>query len=157
MHGFIGNIEQLTEQNDDYRRVLYSAEQLQLVLMALAPGDEIGEETHHDTDQFFRVEDGQGDVIIDGNRHEVKSGDAIIVPARVRHNVVNTGNRPLKLYTLYAPPEHKDGFVARTKADARHAAEHFDHVTTEKPVPSYKESSVIKTDVLIAPHGSDAN
>jgi mannose-6-phosphate isomerase-like protein (cupin superfamily) len=156
MNGFVGNIEQMTQQNADFRHVVYTGEQLQLVLMTLPPGEEIGVESHHDRDQFFRVEEGIGKAIIDGVDHQIRSGEAIIVPARILHNVVNTGDAPLKLYTLYAPPEHKDGFIAKTKADAMHAHEHFDHVTTEKPVPVYKQSSVIETEVLIVEDSEDA-
>ena len=129
MKGFVDDIERLTKDNDDFRRVLYTGKNLQLVLMTLRPGEEIGEEVHEDRDQFFRIEDGAGEVLIDGARHRVEDDDAIIVPAGARHNVVNTGNSPLKLYTLYGPPEHRDGVVQRTKADA--FEEHFDGRTTE--------------------------
>lgn len=131
MKGFIGDIEELTEKNTNFRRVLYTGTQMQLVLMALKPGEEIGEEVHDDRDQFFRVEKGEGEVSIDGHKTKVKSDDAIIVPAGARHNVRNTGDEPLKLYTLYAPPEHKDGTVHVTKADAEAHEEHFDGKTTE--------------------------
>jgi mannose-6-phosphate isomerase-like protein (cupin superfamily) len=129
MKGFVDDIEKLTEENNDYRRVLYTGKHLQLVLMALQPGEEIGEEVHEDRDQFFRVEDGKGQVWIDGVRHEIKDDDAIIVPAGARHNVVNTGGEPLKLYTVYGPPEHRDGVRQPTKADE--TEEHFDGKTTE--------------------------
>lgn len=131
MKGFVADIEKLTEENSDFRRVLYTGKNLQLVLMALQPGEEIGEEVHDDRDQFFRVEKGKGEVRIDGNRSTIKSDDAIIVPAGARHNVVNTGDKPLRLYTLYAPPEHREGTVHVTKADAEAAEEHFDGKTTE--------------------------
>jgi mannose-6-phosphate isomerase-like protein (cupin superfamily) len=129
MKGFVDDIEELTEQNGDFRRVLYTGKYLQLVLMALEPGEEIGEEVHEDRDQFFRVEQGEGEVLIDGHRHAVEDDDAIVVPAGARHNVINTGERSLKLYTLYGPPEHRDGVVHPTKADA--TEEHFDGKTTE--------------------------
>jgi mannose-6-phosphate isomerase-like protein (cupin superfamily) len=129
MKGFVDDIEDLTEDNDDFRRVLYTGKHLQLVLMALKPGEEIGEEVHEDRDQFFRVEEGEGEVLIDGHRHAIKDDDAIVVPAGARHNVVNTGDESLKLYTLYGPPEHRDGVVQRTKADV--TEEHFDGKTTE--------------------------
>lgn len=129
MKGFVGNIEQLTEENSDFRRVLYTGSNLQLVLMALKPGEEIGEEVHDDRDQFFRVEKGEGEILIDGNRTKIKADDAMIVPAGARHNVVNTGAAPLQLYTLYGPPEHKDQTVHATKSDA--SEEHFDGKTTE--------------------------
>ena len=129
MKGFVENIEQLTLDNTDFRRVLYTGKHLQLVLMALQPGEDIGEEVHAGHDQFFRIESGKGEVLIDGTRHPVQDDDAVIVPAGARHNAPNTGDAPLKLYTLYAPPEHKDGVIHPTKADA--SEEHFDGVTTE--------------------------
>lgn len=129
MKGFIANIETLTEENSDFRRVLYTGHNIQLVLMALQPGEEIGEETHEDRDQFFRVEEGVGEIWIDGIRSKVQGSDAMIVPAGAKHNLVNTGDRPLRLYTLYGPPEHRDRVVHATKADV--AEEHFDGKTTE--------------------------
>ena len=129
MKGYVGNIETLTEDNDDYRRVVYTGRNLQLVLMALQPGEEIGEEVHETHDQFLRLEAGAGEVVIDGQRTEIVADDAILVPAGARHNVINTGSEPLKLYTLYGPPEHRDGVVQPTKADERE--EHFDGTTTE--------------------------
>ena len=132
MKGFVDDIEDLTESNKDFRRVLYTGQHLQLVLMALKPGEDIGEEVHADRDQFFRVEKGHGEALIDGKRTKVKSGDAILVPAGARHNVKNTGAKPMKLYTLYGPPEHKDLVVRATKAKAEAIKEHFDGKTTEK-------------------------
>jgi mannose-6-phosphate isomerase-like protein (cupin superfamily) len=129
MKGFVDDIEKLTEENDDFRRVLYTGKHLQLVLMTLRPGEEIGEEVHEDRDQFFRVEEGEGEVVIDGKRHRIEDDDAIVVPAGARHNVINTGTEPLKLYTLYGPPEHRDGVVHATRAQA--VEEHFDGRTTE--------------------------
>ena len=133
MQGFIDNIETLTTENTDFRRVLYTGKYLQLVLMALKPGEEIGEEVHEDHDQFFRIESGSGEVLIDGKRTPIKDDDAIIVPAGSRHNVTNTGASPLTFYTLYGPPEHHDGVVRATKTDAESEAmeEHFDGETTE--------------------------
>lgn len=131
MNGFVDDIEELTEDNKDFRRVLYTGRKLQLVLMTLQPGEEIGEESHAGTDQFFRVEKGKGEVVIDGKATKIKSDMAIIVPAGARHNIKNTGDKPLNLYTLYAPPEHVDGTVHATKADADAAHEHFDGNTTE--------------------------
>ena len=125
MKGFIADIEDQTEENRDFRRVLYTGPHMQLVLMSLAPGEELGEEVHETTDQFFRVEEGKGEAVIDGRETRIESDIAIIVPAGTRHNVRNTGHKPLKFYTLYAPPEHPDGTVHRTKADAdkaEHAA-----------------------------------
>lgn len=131
MKGFIGDIEQQTQANDDFRRVLYTGPHMQLVLMALPPGEEIGAEVHQDTDQFFRVEGGTGVVVIDGRESPIESETAIVVPAGARHNIRNTGNEPLRIYTLYAPPEHADGTVHRTRADAERATEHFTGTTTE--------------------------
>ena len=131
MKGFVDDIEDLTESNKDFRRVLYTGKHLQLVLMTLQPGEEIGEEVHADHDQFFRVEKGKGEVWINGVRSKIKSDDAIIVPAGAKHNVINTGEKSLKLYTIYGPPDHKDGVVHKTKADAEASEEHFDGTTTE--------------------------
>ena len=131
MRGFIDNIERLTEENLLFRKVLYTGHNLQLVLMAIKPGEEIGEEVHDDRDQFFRIEAGTGTVSIDGIDHQVKADDGIIVPHGARHNVVATGTEVLKLYTIYGPPEHIDGTVHTTCAEAQAAHEHFDGRTTE--------------------------
>ena len=133
MKGYCDDLEQATEENEDFRRVVYTGKNLQLVLMSLAPGDEIGEEVHDDRDQFFRIEEGEGVITIDGVEHEVEDDFAVIVPAGARHNVVNTGDEPLKLYTIYGPPEHKDGTVHKDKAqaDRDHENDHFDGATTE--------------------------
>ena len=128
MNGYTTYIEDATKDNNDYRRVLYTTKNSQLVLMSIAVGEEIGEEVHH-LDQFFRFESGKGKVVIDGVEHEVKDGDAVVVPEGARHNVINTGTEALKLYTIYTPPNHKDGTVNTTKADE--VEEHFDGVTTE--------------------------
>lgn len=131
--GYCGDIERATLQNDDFRRVLYTGHNLQLVLMTLLPGDEIGEEVHADRDQFFRIEEGKGAIEIDGHENLVEDDFAVIVPAGARHNVRNIGTGPLRLYTIYAPPEHKDGVVQSTKAaaDARHHAEEWDGKTSD--------------------------
>lgn len=129
--GYVDNIEQATIGNEAFRRVLYTGSTLQLVLMTLQPGDEIGAETHDDRDQFFRVEAGEGEIVIDGVTHKVKDDFAMIVPAGALHNVINRGGTPLKLYSIYGPPEHIDGTVHRTKAEADAAHEHFDGKTTE--------------------------
>jgi len=131
MKGFIGDIEDRTEHNRDFRRVLYTGPHLQLVLMSLEPGEEIGEEVHETTDQFFRVEKGRGETIIDGRVTPIKSDMALLIPAGARHNIRNTGQKPLKVYTLYAPPQHEDGTVHRTRAAAEAATEHFAGKTTE--------------------------
>ncbi|MEK7512639.1 MAG: cupin domain-containing protein [Patescibacteria group bacterium] len=131
MKGYVGNIEKETEENTSFRKVLYTAKHSQLVLMSLLPGEEIGEEVH-DLDQFIRVEAGEGKAVLDGVEHTVRDGFAIVVPAGTRHNVINTGTENLKLYTLYSPPEHKDGVEHRTKQDAASDTEkNFDGVTTE--------------------------
>jgi mannose-6-phosphate isomerase-like protein (cupin superfamily) len=131
MKGFIGDIEKLTQENTDFRRVLYTGKNLQLVLMSLDPGEEIGEEVHEDGDQFFRVEQGAGEVRIDGKATAVAADDAIVVPAGARHNFVNTGGEPLRVYTIYGPPEHRDGIVQASKAEAGRMEEHFDGKTSE--------------------------
>lgn len=131
MKGFVDNIEKLTEDNDLFRKVLYTGHNLQLVLMAIPAGEEIGEEVHDDRDQFFRIEAGTGVVSIDGVDNPVKPDDGIVVPQGARHNVKATGTETLKLYTIYGPPEHVDGTVHKTKADADAAHEHFDGRTTE--------------------------
>ena len=132
MKGYVVDIEKETTKNTDFRRVLYTGRHSQLVLMSLKPGEEIGEETHNDVDQFFRFEAGEGNVIIDGAEHRVKDGNAVIIPAGARHNVVNTSKHvDLRLYTIYSPPEHQDGVVRRTKKEAMASEEHFDGRTTE--------------------------
>ena len=133
MKGYCDDIERVTTGNDDFRRVLYTGKHLQLVLMTLQPGEEIGEEVHDDRDQFFRIEEGQGEVRIDGTANRVEDDFAVIVPAGARHNVVNTGDAPLRFYTLYGPPEHKDGVVHKDKAQAErdHDNDHWDGETTE--------------------------
>lgn len=132
MKGFVGDMEDLVKENSDFRRVLYTGVQMQLVLMAIKPGEEIGEEVHTDRDQFFRIEKGKGEVRIDGKKTKIKSDMAVIVPAGARHNIKNTGDKTLRLYTLYAPPEHLDGIVHATKADAEKSQEHFDGKTAER-------------------------
>jgi mannose-6-phosphate isomerase-like protein (cupin superfamily) len=117
MPPYSADIEKLTLENTDFRRVLYTAPHSQLVLMSLLPGEEIGAEVHH-VDQFFRFEAGLGKAIVDGKEYPVKDGSALLVPAGSRHNIVNTGAVPMKLYTVYAPANHIDGRVHKTKADA---------------------------------------
>jgi mannose-6-phosphate isomerase-like protein (cupin superfamily) len=133
MKGYVENIEEATVANEDFRRVLYTGKNLQLVLMTLQPGEEIGEEVHEDIDQFFRVEEGSGTIYIDGNASQIEDDFAAIVPAGARHNVVNSGTEPLKLYTLYGPPEHKHGTVHKNKEQAEqdHENDHFDGRTSE--------------------------
>jgi mannose-6-phosphate isomerase-like protein (cupin superfamily) len=131
MNGFADNIEKLTEENNNFRQVLYTGQNIQLVLMSLKPGEDIGEEVHEDRDQFFRFEQGTGEVRIDGVANLVSADDGVIVPAGALHNVVNTGSTPLRLYTIYGPPEHLDGTIHKSKADADASHEHFDGRTTE--------------------------
>lgn len=132
MHGLVTDIESDTEDNTDFRRAIYTAHNLQLVLMALQPGEDIGAEIHKTHDQFFRIEKGRGDFVIDGVTTPVKGGWAMVVPAGALHNIINTGDKPLRLYTIYAPPQHLDGVVRHTKADAEAAPEHFDGKTSEQ-------------------------
>jgi len=131
MKGFVQDIESLAAANEEFRRVLYTAKHCQLVLMSLQPGEEIGAEVHT-LDQFFRVEAGAGEAVLDGVRTAIRAGFAVLVPAGARHNIVNTGIAPLKLYTLYAPANHRDGVVHHTRADAEADDEHFDGRTTER-------------------------
>jgi mannose-6-phosphate isomerase-like protein (cupin superfamily) len=136
MSGYVTNIEQLSLENEYFRQVLYTAKHCQLVVMSLQPNEDIGSEVHH-LDQFIRCEAGEGKAIIDGVEHGIRDGFVVIVPAGAEHNIVNTSaEHPLKLYTLYAPPNHRDGVIHRTKEEAEaDEAEHFDgHTTAEKPV-----------------------
>jgi mannose-6-phosphate isomerase-like protein (cupin superfamily) len=130
MKGFVKNIESLAVKNNDFRRVLYTAKYSQLVVMSLAPSEEIGEEVHT-LDQFFRVEEGTGEAVLEGFRTAIASGFAIVVPAGMNHNIINTGSVPMKLYTLYSPPNHRDGVVHHTRKDAEADNEHFDGIATE--------------------------
>ena len=130
MKGFVQDIEGLAVKNDEFRRVLYTAKHCQLVVMALKPKEEIGAEVHK-LDQFFRVEEGTGEAVLDDIRTAIRAGSAVVVPAGANHNIINTGNVPLKLYTLYAPPNHQDGIVHPTRAEAEKDNEHFDGKTTE--------------------------
>lgn len=130
MKGFVQDIDAVAVGNRDFRRVLYTAKHCQLVVMSLKPQEEIGEEVHH-LDQFLRVEQGTGVAVLDGARSAIREGFAVLVPAGARHNVINTGSIALKLYTLYSPPEHRDGVVHHTRAEAEADSEHFDGKTTE--------------------------
>jgi len=130
--GFKGNLEELTLANTNFRQVLYTAKDCQLVLMSLLPGEEIGLETHPDINQFFRFEEGTGKVIVNETEYEVGDGDAVIIPMGAKHNVINTSDtEPLRLYTIYAPPHHQDGMVRATKAEAIADDPEFEGVTTE--------------------------
>jgi len=130
MKGFVKDIEAIAIKNDAFRQVLYTAKNCQLVVMALKPMEEIGAEVHK-LDQFFRVEEGTGEAVLDGVRTAISAGFAVLVPAGTNHNIINTGSVSLKLYTLYAPPNHRDGVVHPTRADAEADNEHFDGKTTE--------------------------
>jgi len=131
MKGYVKNIEKLSLENENFRKVLYTAKNSQLVVMSLKSGEDIGEEIHQ-LDQFIRCESGEGKAVLDGVPHEIEDGFVVVVPAGAKHNVVNTSQeKPLKLYTLYSPPNHKDGVTHKTKAEAEADDEHFDSVTTE--------------------------
>jgi mannose-6-phosphate isomerase-like protein (cupin superfamily) len=130
MKGFVKNIEEISIKNEDFRQVLYTAKNCQLVIMALKPMEEIGMELHT-LDQFFRVEEGTGEAHLDGVHTQISAGYAVFVPAGTNHNIINTGNTSMKLYTLYAPPNHRDGVIHHTRADAEKDNEHFDGKTTE--------------------------
>ncbi|MDP2930508.1 MAG: cupin domain-containing protein [bacterium] len=132
MRGFSSNIEKDTLENNNFRKVLYTGKHSQLVLMSLAPKEEIGMEVHQDNDQFFRFEKGQGKCVIDGNEYNLSDGSAIVVPAGAEHNIINVSEtEDLKLYTIYSPAHHKDGIVRPTKAEAEANGADFDGVTTE--------------------------
>lgn len=131
MKGYVANIEDLTEGNHNFRQVLYTGQHLQLVLMALQPGQDIGSETHATHDQFFRIEKGRGEIVIDGATTAVKSGDGIVVPAGALHNLRNTGDKALRLYTLYGPPNHIDKLMQKHKSDAEASQEVWGGVASE--------------------------
>jgi len=129
--GYVINIEEATKENDNFRRVLYTAKHSQLVLMSLKPGEEIGEEVHNNLDQFFRFEEGEGKVVIEGEEFQIEDGFAVVIPAGTKHNIINTSSEmPLKLYTIYSPPNHKDVTVHKTKEEAESSEEHFDGLTS---------------------------
>jgi mannose-6-phosphate isomerase-like protein (cupin superfamily) len=132
MKGYKDNIEKLTLENNNFRKVLYTSKNSQLVLMSLKPMEEIGAEVHEENDQFFRFEAGQGRVTIDGNAYNVADGDAVVVPAGSNHNVENiSSDKELKMYTIYSPAHHKDGVIHSTKEEAEADDEDFDGQTTE--------------------------
>ena len=130
MKGYNTNIEKVTKENTDFRRVLYTSKNSQLVLMSIKPGEEIGMEVHG-LDQFLRFEQGEGKAVLDGVESSVEDSSAVVVPAGTQHNFINTGDVDLKLYTIYSPPNHKDGVIHKTKEEAEADDEHFDGVTTE--------------------------
>jgi mannose-6-phosphate isomerase-like protein (cupin superfamily) len=131
MRGFVKNIEAIAVKNEDFRQVLYTAKNCQLVIMSLKPKEEIGMEVHK-LDQFFRVEEGTGEAVLDGIHTKISAGFAVLVPAGTNHSIVNTGSSSLKLYTLYAPPNHRDGVIHHTRAEAEKDKEQFDGKTTEQ-------------------------
>ena len=131
MKGFKGNIETQTLENENFRKVLYTGEHLQLVLMSLLPGEEIGEEIHLNNDQFFRFESGSGKCIVDENEYRINEGDVVVVPAGAMHNVINNGSTAIKMYTIYGPPNHRDRTIRATKESADRKDEIFDGKTSE--------------------------
>lgn len=135
MNGFVQNIESLAVENEAFRKVLYTAKNSQLVLMSLKPQEDIGAEIHK-VDQFFRVEEGVGEAVLNGARTAIQAGFAVLVPAGVNHNIINTGTVPMKLYTLYAPPNHRDGVIHKSRSDAEGDVEHFNGKTTEPSTPT---------------------
>jgi mannose-6-phosphate isomerase-like protein (cupin superfamily) len=130
MKGYVTNIEKVSLDNDNFRKVLYTDKNSQLVVMSLLPSEDIGEEVH-DVDQFLRVEKGNGKAVLNGIEHEISDGSVIIVPVGVKHNIINSSNGFMKLYTLYMPPHHKDGVVHKTKEQAEADSEHFDGEVSE--------------------------
>jgi len=131
MKGYVGNIEEETKNNNNFRKVLYTAKNSQLVVMSIKAGEDIGEEVH-DLDQFIRIESGEGKAVLDDIEHDIKDDYAVVIPAGTKHNVINTSEtEAMKLYTVYSPPEHRDGVVHATKEDAMADDEHFDGKTSE--------------------------
>ncbi len=132
MKGYIVNIEQATKKNNNFRQVLYTGPYSQLVVMSLGPKEEIGEEAHEELDQFIRIEEGEGLAVLDGLEHRLKDDFAVVIPAGLRHNIINTSkDESMKIYTIYSPPEHRDGVAHKTKTEAEADDEHFDGKTTE--------------------------
>lgn len=125
MNGYVADIEEKTSDNNYFRQVLYTTKKTQLVVMALIPNEEIGMETHTDRDQFIRIESGSGIVVLNGEKSAIKDGSAIVIPAGTEHNVINTSSDLMRLYTIYCPPEHKDGIIHKTKVEA--LADKTDH------------------------------
>lgn len=131
MKGYVVDIEKVTKENKNFRKVLYTAKNSQLVVMSLNPGEEIGEEVH-ELDQFIRIEKGKGKAVLDDAEHKIKDDYAIVIPAGTKHNIINTSkDDEMKLYTIYSPPQHRDGVIHKTKADAMADNEYFDGKTSE--------------------------
>lgn len=127
MAGFVGNIEELTLANENFRKVIYTGQHAQLVVMCLNPNEDIGVETHPTTDQFFRIEKGEGKIVMSGEEQLIKNGSSVVVPAGTEHNIINTSSEnSLKLYTVYSPPHHKDGIIHKTKQEA--SSDQTDHL-----------------------------
>lgn len=132
MEGYVNNIEKLTEENNNFRKVLYTANNSQLVVMSLKPQEDIGSEVHEELDQFIRIEEGKGKAVLNGKEYDIEEGSAVVIPGGTKHNIINTSeDEPMKLYTVYSPPEHKDGVVHETKEEAEADHEEFDGNTTE--------------------------
>lgn len=132
MKGYIINIEKTSLENENFRKVLHTAKNSQLVVMSLKPNEDIGEEVHNELDQFIRIESGAGKAVLDGIEHEISDGFAVVIPAGTKHNIINTSSdRPLKLYTIYSPPNHRDGVIHQIKEQAISDDEHFDGATSE--------------------------
>ena len=130
MNVYVDNIEKATLENENFRKVLFTAAHSQLVVMTLQPGEDIGTETHPEHDQFIRIEEGAGKAVLDGQEYEIPDDWAVVIPAGVEHNIINTGEGKMKLYTIYSPQEHKHGTIHETKADALAGEEHFDGETS---------------------------
>jgi mannose-6-phosphate isomerase-like protein (cupin superfamily) len=130
MKGYVINIEKETENNNNFRKVLYTAKNSQLVVMSIEVGDDIGEEVH-ELDQFIRIEEGRAKAVLNDIEYEMEDGYAVVIPAGVKHNIINTGDEQLKLYSVYSPAEHRDGVIHKTKEEAEENEEHFDGKTTE--------------------------
>lgn len=130
MNGYVSNIEKETLENDNFRKVLYTTHNVQLVVMSLKPGEEIGMEIHGQ-DQFIRIESAEGKSILNGEEHAIADGTAVVIPAGVEHNIINTSGEHMKIYTLYTPPHHKDGTIHKTKEDAENDHEEFDGKASE--------------------------
>jgi mannose-6-phosphate isomerase-like protein (cupin superfamily) len=128
MAGYVADIEDKTENNNNFREVLFTGQHSQLVVMCLQPGEDIGMEVHNNLDQFFRFEEGKGKVVIDGAENEVEDGFAVVVPAGSEHNIINSGDKPLRLYTIYSPPNHPDGTIHKNREEAMAAEEAEHHV-----------------------------
>ncbi len=132
MRGYTTNIGQAAKENDNFRKVLYTGKYAQLVLMSLKPKEDIGEEVHENVDQFFRFEEGEGRAVLDGVEHIIGAEDVVFVPAGTKHNIINASKTDyLRLYTIYSPPNHRDGVVHAFKEEAEKDTEHFDGKTTE--------------------------